>query len=121
MDYAIDDLQNGDWRARHGYERSPGDDGWILLKPPFPFRGYGTIAPPQHYTSSLDAAMAWVERWFPSAVYTLRRSPDAPCFSIQIFVQGMRPVYAEHDNRELAIVLCVILAEIERCVAGAVT
>lgn len=70
-------------------------------------------------TSSSDAAMALVERRFPEAYYVLGKGvigPDEPPFAFQLMepISERRMVVAEHNNRELAIVLCVILAEIEQ-------
>lgn len=86
---------------------SGSDNAWTYFRGP-------------EYTASLDAAMALLDRRFPGAFYLLGRHPEPP-FSAFSFSHGERQYSAEHNNRELAIVLCVILAEIERCAVGGVT
>jgi len=73
-----------------------------------------------HVTGSLDAAMALVERMFPDAYWMFARArtrPTEPLYGFQLLNNHdieEQIAIAEHSTREIAIVLCVLLALIER-------
>lgn len=60
LDYAIHENIHGDWLRRNAYIREQGDDGWYSATPPI--KGANSIAAPQAYTASLDAAMTLVPK-----------------------------------------------------------
>lgn len=92
LDYEIHERLHGEWLRRNAYIREPGDDGWYSATPPV--KGTHSIAAPQSYTASLDAAMTLVDGvgvllglsdigadGLPLARVGIPHLPDAPVFT----------------------------------------
>lgn len=62
LDYVIAEWVFGDMFGQYRYIRAAGDNGWFSDTPAV---GARCLAPPQDYTSSIDATVALVEKRFP--------------------------------------------------------
>lgn len=74
IDGDLHEMAYGEWLRKHGYV-SQGETGYFSPTPPV--QGAGHVRAPEHYTDSVDAALALVEKMRPGWRLSLGGSGDA--------------------------------------------
>lgn len=106
LDYDLHEIAWGDWLGANGYARD--GSGWWSDSPPV--TGCNRAAPPEYYTTSVDAALALVERLKLDPPTILNEALEWLCAS------GYRP---DHPfGPQYALALCIATLEALRTHKG---